>query len=162
MRYIGPAAALLLLSATLACEDTLLPLPDATPPDALEFTTAGFGASTYVFEVRGDTVVARQGGWGSPAPVDSIRHVPTAEEWRAFWDAVDEAGVRRWGVYRNEDVVDGGGYTLRIEHDGVVLESSGSNAWPDQRGREHEEVTEAYNRFRHALDVLVGRLVAQA
>ena len=148
-----PAAAL----AALACSDGLLPLPQQGPPEAMEFTTGGFAAHTYRLEVRGDTVVAWLFEWSRPAPVDSARSVPDPAEWQAFWEAAEEAGVQRWRKYRRDDVVDGGGYALTITHEGRTLESWGSNAWPDHHGREHHEVTEAYLRFRDALDVLVGR-----
>lgn len=144
-------------AAMLACSDSLLPLPEDGPPAEMRFSTGGFAASSYRLEVHGDSVLAWLYDWSTPAAVDSARAVPTPAQWTAFWEAARESGVPRWRRYVQEGVVDGGGFSLRIEHDGRVLEASGSNAWPDERGREHHEPTEAYQRFREALDQLVGR-----
>ena len=161
MRLLLPALIVLSAATVLACEDALLPLPQETPPQEMEFSTGGFAANSFHFEVRGDSVVATITAWGSPTPQEVVRRRPSAAEWRAFWDVARGSGVPRWGVYRNENVVDGGGYSLLIVNGGRVLESSGSNAYPDERGREHHEPTEAYSRFRTALNVLAGLPVAQ-
>lgn len=155
MRWI-----LLLCSAALlfaACGDAVAPLPREGAPDELVFSFAGFGIAVTTWELRGDTVVFRHTPWGARSVSDSARAVPTAEAWRAFWTAVDEAGVARWRArYAAENVVDGNGWSLRLEAGGVRVESEGSNAYPDRRGRESElEVTDAFRVFRSALQELV-------
>jgi hypothetical protein len=57
-----------------------------------------------------------------------------------------------------EDIVDGGGWGLRLQAEGRTIESTGSNAYPDRSGREHEnEVTDAFLEFVDALGDLAGQ-----
>lgn len=155
------AAALVCGTLALAgCGDSTLPLPAEGAPDELEFSIGGFGTTSRVLRLEGATIAVRRVPWGwSPGePVDSIRVTPTEEAWREFWSDADRAGVRLWQPrYRQENVVDGGGYGLRIVVDGDVIESSGSNAYPDRRGREHEgEMTDDFRGFLDALGELIG------
>jgi hypothetical protein len=54
--------------------------------------------------------------------------------------------------------VDGSGWSLRIVTGGVVIDSHGSNAWPDRRGREHEmEVPAEFQAFLDAVGALAGQ-----
>lgn len=155
MRRMTAAVTLLALAA---CGDPVAPLPREGTPDELAFSFGGFAIATSRWELRGDTVVFREFPAGVPdSAADSARAVPTAEAWRTFWTAVDEAGVARWRArYAAENVVDGNGWSLRLEAGGVRVESEGSNAYPDRRGRESElEVTDAFRTFRSALQELV-------
>lgn len=140
-----------------ACGDPVAPLPREGAPDELEFSFAEFAIAVTTWELRGDTVVFRHTPWGAGSASDSARAVPTADAWRAFWTAADEAGVSRWRErYAAEGVVDGNGWSLRLVAGSARLESEGSNAYPDRRGRESElEVTDAFRAFRSALEDLV-------
>jgi hypothetical protein len=146
--------------ALTACSDALEPLPREGVPDAFEFSRGGYGTGSRGVEVRGDTVVFRRVPWEGDVPftVDSVRVVPTAEAWRAFWDAVGEAGVHRWRSRYAADVIDGAGWSLRIVAGGREIESHGSNAYPDRLGREHEvDSTPDFEAFADAVGALVGR-----
>ena len=155
--WIAAAVAL----AFAGCSDPTGPLPREGVPDELRFSIGGFGTSSTTIELEGDAVVLTRIPWDwSPGmPVDSVRAVPTAEGWAAFWAAAEQAGVRRWRErYMAEGVVDGGGYSLRLVAGDLVIESAGSNAYPDRRGREHEmEHTSAFSEFLDAIGALVGR-----
>lgn len=153
----------LLSCATLSlasCAEIIAPQPLRVEgrPDGLEFALGGFGAATSTVSLRSDTIVAwRRAFDGQPgAPVDSVKTVPTAEEWRTFWDAAERAGVHRWhSRYVAEGVVDGSGWSLRIVAGGRVLQSMGSNAYPDRLGGEHRlEVTEDFQLFLSALSTM--------
>lgn len=143
-----------------ACIDTTSPLQHEGRPTVLEFSIGGFGAPSRQIELRGDTIVARRRPfiWVPNGPTDSVRVVPTAEQWRAFWAAADEAGLQRWHTdYNAENIVDGEGWTIRIASVGREINSSGSNAYPDRNGREHEaQPTAEWNAFKTALNVLAG------
>lgn len=160
LRRLLSSAALAGLVLAGACEgDAFGPLPREGAPDALRFSIGGFATDSREIEVRGDTVVYRRTSWDGRAPgVDSVRVVPTADAWRAFWDAADDAGVRRWRArYLAEGVVDGAGWTLSLVVDGRELHSVGSNAYPDHRGREHElEITPAFEAFVAGVGALTG------
>lgn len=149
--------------AIAACSsDTTGPrLPAEGAPDDLTFYMGGFGATTRTLQMRGDTVVVYRTEWGDLGTTgDSLKVIPSAEAWRAFWAGADEAGVGMWKPrYRQENVVDGGGYTLRLVMvDGRIIESAGSNAYPDRHGREHEgEITDDFLGFVETIGALIGR-----
>lgn len=152
---------IILAAALLASCDTLTaPFPDEGPPDELKYSVGGFGVGSAGVELRGDTVVLVRMPWDSRpgARPDSIRTVPSPQAWRDFWAAAANAGVRRWRPrYRAEDVVDGSGWSLRLLASGSVVESTGSNAYPDRHGLEHElDVPEEFQAFEAAIEALAG------
>jgi hypothetical protein len=163
----GWLAALTALAAALtlaACSDSTTPalaLPSEGAPDELRFSVGGFARTSSAVESRGDTLIVwgRPWDWTAGVSVDTARVVPTMEDWRAFWAAAERAGVHRWRPqYMAEGVVDGVGWDVRILADGQLIQSSGSNAFPDRDGREHElEMTEDFQTFLAAFEELVGR-----
>lgn len=155
------AAVLSVVALAMAgCEEAVAPLPREGVPDVLRFSMAGYGMGSSGVELRGDTVVYRRVPWDGdePTTVDSVRVVPTAEAWRAFWDAVDEAGVRRWRLRYLSEAVDGVGWMLSLEAEGRRVLSSGSNAFPDRQGRQIVDgPTPDFDAFADAVGALVGR-----
>lgn len=109
-------------------------------------------------ELRGDTVVLRR---TRRAGIDTVRAVPTPDSWRAFWLAAERVGVHRWRArYAADGIVDGTGWNVRIEAGGRVVESSGSNAYPDRFGRKHEvRMTDDFRAFLTAVSELAGHPV---
>jgi hypothetical protein len=160
---LSTAALLGALVASPGCSDATGPLPDEGAPDELTFSIGGFAVDSRELELRGDTVVLRRRPWGWIAgdAVDSVRAVPTSDQWRAFWMVAERAGLAAWREqYVAEDIVDGTGWSLRLAAGGYVITSSGSNAYPDGRGREHEGVmTDEFREFLAALGALVGQPV---
>jgi hypothetical protein len=150
------ALATLLLVA--GCGDPIAPLPDEGRPDVLEFSYGGFGIGSWHLELRADTVVYWTTNEGEPDPAHTHRNVVGTSAWRDFWGAAERAGVHRWQErYVAEDVVDGNGWNLRLEVDGRMLESSGSNSYPDRRGRERElAMPDEFRDFMSALQDLNG------
>ena len=147
------------LPFTLAgCSDPTGPLPEAGPPQSMEFTIGGFATQSIRVAATGDTVLFVRRDWSGPAAVDSVRVVPSAEAWRAFWTSASAAGVRRWRErYANDGVVDGTGWSLHIGLRGEDVRSQGANAYPDPAGGFHSDMTPAFRAFVGALGVLVGR-----
>lgn len=149
----------------LGCGDAVSPLPREGVPQELEFSVGSFDAGSSGWELRDDTLVFRRiPPDANVSGVDTVRRVPSAEEWQSFWTAAAEAGVRNWsGEYRAEGVVDGTGWSLLLEVGGVRIEAQGSNAYPDAEGRESElEPTSAFRGFRSALEDLAGNPTLQA
>ena len=160
LRTAIAAAFAVVALAVAGCEDAVAPLPREGVPDVLRFSIAGFGTGSREVELRGDTVVYRRVPWdGDETPaVDSVRVVPTAEAWRAFWEAVDDAGVRRWRLRYLSGAIDGVGWTLSLEAGGRRILSSGSNAFPDREGRQIVDgPTPDFDAFADAVGALVGR-----
>ncbi|HEX8212165.1 MAG TPA: hypothetical protein VF584_18455 [Longimicrobium sp.] len=158
---LSRAIPIILAAALLAsCDDPTGPLPREGAPREFEYSVGGFAVGSGRVELHGDTVVLVRTPWDARPGTrpDSIRTVPSAEAWRAFWKAAADAGVRRWRPrYMAEGIVDGGGWSLRIVAPGAKIESNGSNAYPDRHGLEHEG--EAPNEFRaleDAIEALAG------
>jgi hypothetical protein len=158
-RCLSTVALLGALVAQPGCGDATGPLPDEGAPDELTFSIGGFAVDSRELELRDDTVVLRR--WRAGDAVDSVRAVPTSDQWRAFWMAAGRAGLARWRAqYVAEDILDGTAWSLRLAAGGRVITSSGSNAYPDWRGREHEGVmTDEFRAFLTALGALVGEPV---
>jgi len=148
------------LAVCAGCTNLTSPLQSEGKPAALEFSIGGFFAASRQFELRGDTLVARrhQAGWQPGGQVDSVRVVPSADAWRAFWNAANAAGVQKWRPeYNAEGVQDGLGWSIRVVGGGREINSWGSNAYPDRDGHEHElDMPSEFQDFTHALNVLVG------
>ena len=150
-----------LVSAALGgCGDPAAPLAGKGAPEELEFRFYAYPAESRGVKVSHDTVVAWRVNTDSYAanPVDTVRVVPTAEAWRAFWAAADRAGVADWqGNYVAEGVLDGAGWALRMSAGGRLIDASGFNAYPDRDGREREHQMPAeFRDFMNALDALAS------
>jgi hypothetical protein len=163
--YLQSRLTVALLGATLglavACNDSMAPLPREGRPVELQFSMGGFGGTSAVLSLQGDTVVARRWPWDRRPgeTIDSIRVVPSTDAWRAFWTAAAAAGVDRWsGKYAAEGFADGLGWGLRVVANGRVIESYGSNAYPDRDGRKRDlEMPPEFRALITAVNGLVGR-----
>lgn len=147
------ALALACLSAA-SCGDPLGPVPSDGPPEALHYESGGFVAVTRTVDLVGDTVVVRLQGYGpADGPVDvTRRRVPSAEQWRAFWRGVREAGVRSWPrECTNPNVLDGGGFALTLGWGGGARRYAYSNAYPLPGGRCSDDSYAAVERFLDGL-----------
>lgn len=145
------------LAFGIGCGDLTAPLPREGAPDELQFSinTVFVGATTW--ELRGDTLVYGVVEFG--VPVTDVRSIPSAEAWREFWLEIERIGVQQWrSRYVAENIADGEGWHTRIRAGNSVIESTGGNAYPDERGREQERIRtaafEAYiAAFRKLADV---------
>lgn len=153
---------MMLCGATLAgCGDATAPLPAEGAPEELVYHMSALegGTSTRV-QLEGAAVVVTHSQWTHEKGLRTqrVRAVPTAGDWVAFWAAVEQAGVRQWtGDYVAEGVQDGAGWSLRLVGGGQVLESHGTNAYPDRAGREHHiHQTADFRVFLDALGTLTG------
>ncbi len=155
----GMIGCLAIVAAIAGCEDPTAALPREGPPDELYFSYGGFSMDVVTIESQGTSVAMwiRPWDWHPGVAIDTVRTVPTAAAWRQFWIVAEDAGVHRWGSRYSADVIDGDGWELRLAAGEFALESSGSNAYPDWRGREHElEMTAEFEAFKTALGDLVG------
>lgn len=56
---------------------------------------------------------------------------PTPLQWKAFWFLLEQSGVRKWEMsYSNPNIEDGIGWGFKLTSPGLLIESSGSNAYP--------------------------------
>ncbi len=138
----------------------MAPLPREGQPDELRFSYGGFAIEGVTVELHGTSVAMWRTPWNwqPGVAIDTVRAVPSDDEWRQFWTAADRAGVQRWRPrYATEGVVDGSGWSLYLVAQDFRLTSTGSNAYPDGSGGEHElEMTEEFRALRTALGNLVG------
>lgn len=108
-------------------------LHDDDPADAVsgsvDASIGGYFGPSYRVQAEGGTVrwTARLDGHDTGQA--AVR--PDAEAWQRFWAAVDDAGAWAWDAdYDEPGVLDGTSWSLRLEHEGRAVDSSGSNAWP--------------------------------
>jgi hypothetical protein len=150
-------------SAVTACSTVTAPLPGTGAPSEFEFSIWGFPVGSTNVKLRGDTLLVwRTSFTHRPgAATDTARTAPTDDGWRAFWASTERAGVHRWRPqYVAEGVVDGAAWDTRIVTGGRMVKSSGSNAYPDRLGREHElDMTADFQVFLTAVSDLVGQRV---
>jgi hypothetical protein len=153
-------AMMMVLGAMAAgCGDPAAPLPAEGAPDEFAFNIGGYGTGSTGVRMDGGAVVVTHRPWDSDdGPPESVRTVPSASDWAAFWAAAEQAGVRRWQrEYRADHIVDGLAWSLELAGGGVAIQSVGINAYPDRQGDEHEVFPPAdFMAFLDALGTLTG------
>ncbi|MCL5257362.1 MAG: hypothetical protein M1319_06150 [Chloroflexi bacterium] len=81
---------------------------------------------------------------------------PTSEDWRGFWEAVEQCGVWSWARrYRSKRcmVLDGTHWHLTLACQENTVESEGLNAFP---GSDSITPSDQFNRFLRAIEALAG------
>jgi hypothetical protein len=147
--------------AAVACfgAPTAPEFPLDAPPSALELKYGGFGFGSHDVLLRGDTLVVTRITDFRPDSTRTTRVVPTRVAWADFWRAADAAGVRSWPhACSNTDIVDGGGFSLRIAYAGGRVEASGANSYPQRDGHcgGSADWTPEYSAFAAAVSRLIG------
>jgi hypothetical protein len=157
MRRLAPAAVLCLVAAA-GCGDPLAPLPADGAPQEFVFRTEGFLAYSTTARVAGDTLQVRTVGQLPRGVVDTTtRRVPSAAEWRAFWDAVRAAGVARWPAKCGDNGErDGGGFSFVLAWADTRRSGQYINAAPTAAGGCSEADYAAAERFLGAVRALTG------
>ena len=57
--------------------------------------------------------------------------IPRAIQWKAFWQLIDQSGVRKWDHdYSNPNIMDGIEWDFKLTAPGLKVETTGSNAFP--------------------------------
>jgi hypothetical protein len=156
-----PLRALALVAAlATACSSSTAPLPTEGAPDELRVTYGGFGFGSHDVTLRNDTLVVVRRNDFRPESTTTATVVPDAAAWQRFWTAADAAGVARWPRRcANTNIVDGGGFSLRIVADARTWESQGSNSYPQANGRcsGEPEHSRDFQAFTAAVSQLIGR-----
>ncbi|HEX7005405.1 MAG TPA: hypothetical protein VF168_14570 [Trueperaceae bacterium] len=105
-------------------------------PDALEVGIGGYFGPSYRIGWENGRIVYEG---HEPAEEDGRRETirlhrfvrPTERRWRGFWKSLDDLSAWDWERhYENPGALDGTGWHLTVERNGVRLESEGSNAYP--------------------------------
>jgi hypothetical protein len=88
---------------------------------------------SYAVEWEGGTLKYRaRSGEGEETEREII---PTADQWEAFFSALDQAGVWKWKIrYPNPGILDGTMWSIKIEYEGRSISSRGDNAYPKRFG----------------------------
>lgn len=159
-RRLSPITALAVVAAGACTSPTAPAFSYDKPPTSFTMQYGGFGFGSHDVELRNDAlIVVRRSPVSSDAPVTSYV-VPTPAQWRAFWRDADAAGVRRWRrSCRNEQIVDGGGFTLEIAYDGGRVTAEGANAYPQRDGACSGDGAHSpeFDAFLAAISRLIGR-----
>lgn len=160
-RALYAAIACATLTFAACGESTAPPQPAGNAPREFSYSASAPEPGNYTYvTLEGASVVVthRESRYGQAPRIRTVRVVPTASDWTAFWAAVDAAGVRRWtGDYLAEGYADGLGWSLRLAGNGVTIDTHGTNAYPDREGLEHHlTVTADFRTFLDALETLTG------
>lgn len=127
----------------------------------------------FKVELVGDEIVYRSGHYGPDGkPVEE--HVrPTPEQWEKFWRVMEEIQLGKWAKsYICPNVTCGYTWSVRIEKDGRIYESQGSNSYPSDedpsKGNHSEfsakepsrvlEQSRLFQKFLAAVRVLIENL----
>jgi hypothetical protein len=125
-------------------------------PDLLECFIGGFLGDSY--KVRWEQGKLSYTAY-DPSYVERevVELEPAEEKWDAFWDEMDQLAVWSWqpvyGEHRGDHSTI---FSISIEHQGLVVKSTGSDAFPPA-GRPLEE-SEVFSRFCSAISRLTGWL----
>ena len=85
---------------------------------------------------------------------------PSQQEWQAFRDAIEQAGVFRWQPdYPSTGVFDGTQWRIQISYADHQLAISGDNNFPDANGKANSSSvwTSSFRKFVAALRTLLGK-----
>jgi len=126
-------------------------------PRERSYTSKGFVRTTYDVRLASDTVVltTRSSDRNGPT-VTATRRVPTSDEWRAFWRAASDAGVRRWpAACEDASILDGGGFTFALAWADGRRSGDYVNSFPTQGGVCRGSTSEA-TTFVNAVHALAG------
>jgi len=156
----APLAISLVTALTVGCvvagsraKDTMTQNRGTEPivPQSFEASIGGFFGPSYGVELFGDGDLLylhnQETFTTAPGTVETTIPV-TAEQWRVFRKALDDAHVWDWGEeYTDPDVDDGTQWRMRVEYADISVDSYGSNAYPPERD---------FERFRCAVVELLG------
>lgn len=91
------------------------------------------------------------GMFGSPRIV-----TPSEQDWRLFWQSMDQIGVWKWrDRYDNFEVLDGTAWGLKLAYQGRHLECEGTNMYPPDQRISWSDDSE-FGRFMTALQKLAS------
>lgn len=85
---------------------------------------------------------------------------PSAEQWRTFWEKMEEVRVWEWRPRYYTKAYDGVSWGLVLEHGGRKVRSSGSNGYPsdgDVTATAGLGGSEVFKKFREAVNGLLEK-----
>jgi len=127
----------------------------SSSPTQLIVRVGGFLGSTHVIELSRNALWCTELQGNQPVKKHLAR--PSHEQWIQFRSELNTVNVRRWQkAYLNPNVLDGTQWSVRIRYPDLVVESVGSNNFPDLNGRPNgsPEETLAFQRFRASFSIL--------
>jgi hypothetical protein len=115
-------------TATTGADDPLGD-PDELPKGVSEAHIGGYPGPFYT--VRWDDRRLLYEARDQSADFEIVELEPTEGDFKNFWRSMNRIGVWDWAPrYAAEDVSDGTGWSVVLEHEGSRLESDGDNAFP--------------------------------
>lgn len=102
-------------------------MPKEYQPQELSFQIGGYFGSSYSVEWANENLVYQ-------ADDEKTSLNPSQEEWTKFWQGLEELNVWDWErrYMPEEEIVDGTSWKIVLQYQGQKIESSGSNAYPNQ------------------------------
>jgi hypothetical protein len=118
----------------------------------------GFLSASYSVELRDAALLYTSSERGQRNQKHATL-TPTAAEWRAFRQTLDDLKVWQWRAdYPRQGTVDGTQWSLDIAYSDHSLTARGDNNYPDAAGKPsgRPDSTEAFNRYLAAIKKLIG------
>ena len=128
-------------------------------PKRFSTTIGGKLGPSYSVELKDGALTYEAFEWGGGPLRESVRIVPTAEQWRSFYKSLDEIDVWRWRrTYINNNIRDGTSWSLAIETPDQKLTTGGSNSYPGVAGKlsNREIPPKEFMAYLAAVRVLIG------
>jgi len=106
----------------------------------LAISIGGYFGPNYSLGLNGRELAYTKISEECPDGVVETVH-PSNEQWRRFWKFMEECHEEWDEEYVDPEVMDGTSWSVEIETDEISIQSSGSNAYPDNFDEFLEEVT---------------------
>jgi hypothetical protein len=131
--------------------------PESLLPSRLEFHVSGSPfAPAYQLSWRAGKLLYEALVADAPAPPDEEHtwelYVPSPEQWRGFWAAVERVGVWNWAPEYLAAHGDGTAWRLEMHHGERGVTCSGHGAYP---GSPDSTPSVAFRDFLRALGLLI-------
>ena len=124
-------------------------------PTELSARVGGFFGSTYAITIERDELWCSEMRGSQPFK-KHLAH-PSREQWSRFRAMLDALNAGSWQKsYLNPGVMDGTQWSVRIRYPDLVIDSAGSNSYPNAKGRPNgsPEETSTFQRFRAGFLIL--------
>ena len=132
-------------------------------PQSLEIFIGGYLGSSYSVKLERGCLVYQPYTDGYQ-PLETLEISPSADEWEAFRQQMDQLDVWSWeSDYENPGATDGTNWTVDLKYPDKGISSGGSNNFPGEEAyNEDDEDDDTYfDEFLRAVSRLLGGLTFQ-
>jgi hypothetical protein len=126
-------------------------------PSQFRARIGGYMGAIYRVELRGNSL--RYTYWLTGVKHQPITITPTAEQWREFRAALEQAKVWRWkATYASPGIVDGTQWSLELKYADRSITTKGDNNYPGDSAdaESHGNPGHLFRLYTDAMNKLLG------